>query len=79
MGDEETGQTENFLQILQEIDDLGLDGHIQGGNRPGGRPFQVQYATAKGSLSAHGLPDQAQGLSLKDMEGDIIDRLDDPG
>ena len=30
MGDEQVGQVELLLQVLQQIDHLGLDGHIQG-------------------------------------------------
>ena len=33
VGDEEIGQPESFLQVLQQVDDLGLDGNIQGGDR----------------------------------------------
>ena len=33
VGDEEIGQVQLLLQVLQQVDDLGLDGHIQSGHR----------------------------------------------
>ena len=33
MGDKEIGQVELRLQILQQVQDLGLDGHVQRGHR----------------------------------------------
>ncbi len=33
MGDEEIGQTESSLEVLQQIDDLGLDRDIEGRDR----------------------------------------------
>jgi hypothetical protein len=32
MGDEKISEIELFLQVLEEIEDLGLDGDIQGGD-----------------------------------------------
>ena len=31
MGDNDDGHTQLFLQILHQFQDLGLDGHVQGG------------------------------------------------
>ena len=33
MGDEEVGQVQVVLQILHQVQDLGLNGHVQGGDR----------------------------------------------
>ena len=33
MRDEEVSQIVLFLEFLQEVDDLGLNGHVQGGDR----------------------------------------------
>ena len=32
VGDEQIGQTQLLLHVLQHIDHLGLDGHVQGGD-----------------------------------------------
>ena len=33
MGDEQVGQAHLVLEFIKHIDDLGLDGHVQGGHR----------------------------------------------
>ena len=33
MGDKKIGQTQLFLQLAKQVDDLGLDGHVQGRDR----------------------------------------------
>ncbi len=33
MRDEQVGEVELVLEILEQVDDLGLDGHVEGGNR----------------------------------------------
>ena len=33
MGDDEIGETELFLQVLEEIEHLGLDGDVEGRDR----------------------------------------------
>ena len=33
MGDEEVGELEFLLQVFHQVDDLGLDGDVEGGNR----------------------------------------------
>ena len=33
MGDEQVGQAEAVLQVLEQVDDAGLDRHVEGGDR----------------------------------------------
>ena len=43
MGDEEVGQIQLFLQVLEQVDDLGLNRDIQRGNRfVGDDEFRLQ-------------------------------------
>jgi hypothetical protein len=33
MGDEQVRQTQSLLEVFRQVDDLGTNGHIQGGDR----------------------------------------------
>jgi hypothetical protein len=33
MGDKEKGRLHGFFKVLQQVENLGLDGHVQGGDR----------------------------------------------
>ena len=82
VGNEEIGQIVFLLEVLQKVDDLGLDGHVQGGHRlvadddlgledqTPGDADALALAAGKGV----GIPAQI-GLVQPHLTGDAVHRL----
>ena len=65
-----------LVQVLQGVLDVGRSGVGQGGaivdGGAGGLGIQLQQHASQSGLAAAGLADDAQGLALVDVQGDVL-------